>query len=65
MTAKNEQGQEQPQKKKQIPCGNDRKKSESNDRGKCRDLSTSLRFGRDDGVWVIPGRLTGNDSIAI
>jgi len=33
---------------KQIPCGNDRKKSKSN--GKYRDLSIALRSGRDDRV---------------
>ena len=42
-------GRRQEQKKKQIPFGNDRKKSKSNDKCKCngksqcRDLSATLR----------------------
>jgi len=50
------------QRKKQIPRGNDRKKSKGDghgkisgkgkDKSKYRGLSTALRSGRDDGDWV-------------
>jgi hypothetical protein len=38
-------------KAKQVPCGNDNKKG----KGKCCDLSTALRSGRDDRVWGAGG----------
>jgi len=52
------------QKKKQIPGGNDRKKSKGKGKDQYRGLSTALRSGRDDEVWVekqVP-RCARNDS---